>query len=277
MKTNEERKSGAVNLVSEYAHLLRPLVFKVNASTKRQMTPLVVLPISVIAATGWLYLLTVLLPSVGNEDHASRLKFPSSHQDLKELAELLNSYNQNHAVYVIVLFSSAYLYKQTFAIPGSVFLNVLAGALFGIWRSFLLTCTLSAMGASQCYLLSKFCGRQYVEYYFPDKVALLQNKVKENRSRLLYWLLFLRLFPMTPNWFLNIASPVVGIPLHLFFLSVFIGLMPYNFICVQTGSLLSELQSMNDILTWSTAAKLAGIATLALLPSLLVKRSSKTK
>lgn len=241
------------------------------------MTPILVLPISVISATGWLYLLTLLLPSVGNEDHVRRLKFPSSHQELKELAELLNSYNQDHAVYVVVLFSSAYLYKQTFAIPGSVFLNVLAGALFGIWRSFLLTCTLSAIGASQCYLLSKFCGRQYVEYYFPDKVAVLQDKVQQNRSRLLYWLLFLRLFPMTPNWFLNIASPVVGIPLHLFFLSVFIGLMPYNFICVQTGSLLSELQSMNDILTWSTAAKLAGIAILALLPSLLVKHKSKSE
>lgn len=107
----------------------------------------------------------------------SRLKFPSSHQELKELAELLNSYNKDHATYIMVLFCSAYLYKQTFAIPGSVFLNILAGALFGMWKSFLLTCTLSAAGASQCYLLSKFCGHQYVEYYFPNKVKLLQDKV----------------------------------------------------------------------------------------------------
>lgn len=239
------------------------------------MTPILVLPISIAFGTGWLYLLTVLLPSVGNENQASRLKFPSSHQELKELAELLNSYNKDHATYIMVLFCSAYLYKQTFAIPGSVFLNILAGALFGMWKSFLLTCTLSAAGASQCYLLSKFCGHQYVEYYFPNKVKLLQDKVKENRNRLLYWLLFLRLFPMTPNWFLNIASPVVGVPLHLFSISVFIGLMPYNFICVQTGSILSELKSTSDVLTWSTMAKLAAIAIVALLPSLLIKRRSK--
>uniref|UniRef100_G3MRJ6 VTT domain-containing protein n=2 Tax=Amblyomma TaxID=6942 RepID=G3MRJ6_AMBMU len=241
------------------------------------MPPILLLPVCVAAATGWLYLLSSHLPGIENEEKAAYLKFPSSHQELKELAALLISYNEQHAAHVFVLFSSAYLYKQTFAIPGSVFLNVLAGALFGLWKSFLLTCLLSGMGASQCYLLSKFCGQKYVTRFFPDKVQLLQDKVKENRDRLLYWLLFLRLFPMTPNWFLNIASPVVGVPLHLFFTSVFIGLMPYNFICVQTGCILSELKSMNDILTWTTMAKMAVIASAALLPSFLVKRKTKTE
>jgi len=32
----------------------------------------------------------------------------------------------------VTLFVSAYLFKQTFAIPGSVFLNALAGAVFGL-------------------------------------------------------------------------------------------------------------------------------------------------
>ncbi|KAK8788288.1 transmembrane protein 41A-like [Amblyomma americanum] len=237
------------------------------------MPPILLLPACVAAATGWLYLLASHLPCIEHGGNASCLKFPSSHQELKDLAALLSSYKEQHAAYVFVLFSSAYLFKQTFAIPGSVFLNVLAGALFGLWKSFLLTCLLSGMGASQCYLLSKFCGQKYVTRYFPDKVRLLQDKVEQNGDRLLYWLLFLRLFPMTPNWFLNIASPVVGVPLHLFFMSVFIGLMPYNFICVQTGCILSELKSMNDILTWTTMAKMAAIASVALLPSLLVKKA----
>ena len=40
---------------------------------------------------------------------------------------------------------------------------------------------------------------------------------------LFFFLLFLRLFPMSPNWFLNMASPILNIPIHLFFMSVFIG------------------------------------------------------
>ena len=40
---------------------------------------------------------------------------------------------------------------------------------------------------------------------------------------MIFFLLSLRLFPVTPNWFLNMASPIVGIPILPFFISVFIG------------------------------------------------------
>lgn len=49
------------------------------------------------------------------------------------------------------------------------------------------------------------------------------HKVEENRSSLFFFLLFLRFFPMTPNWFLNITCPVLNIPMPIFFFSVFIG------------------------------------------------------
>ena len=62
--------------------------------------------------------------------------------------------------YVLVLFTSAYLFKQTFAIPGSVFLNLLAGALFGLGLGFPMTCFLTACGATFCYSLAKFAGRE---------------------------------------------------------------------------------------------------------------------
>ena len=48
-------------------------------------------------------------------------------------------------------------------------------------------------------------------------------QLNENRGSLLFLLVSLRLLPMTPNWLLNIGSPIVGVPLHLFFLSVLIG------------------------------------------------------
>ena len=50
------------------------------------------------------------------------LRFPSNLQELKSLADLLKQYKTTNKYYVVILFSSAYLFKQTFAIPGSVFL-----------------------------------------------------------------------------------------------------------------------------------------------------------
>ncbi|XP_076312897.1 transmembrane protein 41A-A-like [Tachypleus tridentatus] len=235
------------------------------------------LPLIFILASVWLYLCTVWSPNISGESHSGELKFPSTFDDLQKIAPLLQQYYRTNSTFVVLLFCSAYLYKQTFAIPGSVFLNCLAGALFGIWFGFPMTCFLTAVGASCCYLLFKYCGKELVYQFFPDKVKFLQNKVEENKERLPYFLLFLRLFPMTPNWFLNMASPIVNIPLHLFFLSVFFGLMPYNYICVQTGALLSQIQSLDDVYSTATILKLACIAAVVLMPGLLVRKSKSTK
>ncbi|XP_072541067.1 transmembrane protein 41A-A isoform X1 [Salminus brasiliensis] len=241
----------------------------------------------------YLYLLSAHLPSahlpsahLGDEEPgegeslstagAAGLKFPSDLEELREQAALLRLYQKEHSGYVLLLFCSAYIYKQAFAIPGSSLLNVLAGALFGPWLGLLLACVLTTVGATLCFLLSQAFGKQHIVRLFPDKVALLQRKVEENRSSLFFFLLFLRFFPMSPNWFLNMSSPIVNIPVTLFFLSVFIGLMPYNLVCVQTGSVLSELSSLDALFSWSILLKLLLAAGAALLPAAVIRRYSHT-
>ncbi|XP_072434782.1 transmembrane protein 41A-B-like isoform X2 [Chiloscyllium punctatum] len=184
------------------------------------------------AATAYLYVLSSNLPhavhgreSLSDQEEEERqesrlLTFPSDLEELRALAGLLQSYRAQHAGYVLLLFCSAYLYKQTFAIPGSSFL------------------------------------------------------VQENRNSLFFFLLFLRFFPMTPNWFLNITSPILNVPLTQFFFSIVIGLLPYNFICVQTGCILSEISSLDNLFSWSILMKLLVIAIVALVPGALIKHYS---
>lgn len=207
----------------------------------------------------------------------SRLKFPSDLEELRQLAELLQFYKTEHTGYVLLLFCSAYLYKQSFAIPGSSFLNILAGAIFGPYEGLLLACVLTTVGSTLCYLLSQAFGKHYIVNLFPEKVSMLQKKVEDNRDCLFFFLLFLRFFPMTPNWFLNMSAPVVNIPLTFFFCSVFIGLLPYNFICVQTGVMLSEVSTLDDLFSWERLLQLLAIACVALVPSALIRRFSQRR
>ena len=53
--------------------------------------------------------------------------------------------------------------------------------------------------------------------------------------------------------------------------------MPYNFICVQTGSILSEINSMNDIFTIKTFILSLFIAFLVASSTILKKKMKKTK
>uniref|UniRef100_T1KMR1 Uncharacterized protein n=1 Tax=Tetranychus urticae TaxID=32264 RepID=T1KMR1_TETUR len=77
---------------------------------------------------------------------------------------------------------------------------------------------------------------------------------------------------MNSFYALNVLSLIVFLFFH-----PFSGLMPYNFICVQTGCLLSTLKSMDDVFTWSTLLTLMGIAFVALIPGLLSRKLSKSK
>ncbi|XP_076018025.1 transmembrane protein 41A-A [Genypterus blacodes] len=246
----------------------------------------------VAAATFYLYLLSLHLPAGPRrrpepgtepenvetaEEEPSRLKFPSDLEELRELAELLQFYKTEHTGYVLLLFCSAYLYKQSFAIPGSSFLNILAGAIFGLHHGLVLACVLTTVGSTTCYLLSQAFGKRYIINLFPDKVSMLQKKVEDNQDCLFFFLLFLRFFPMTPNWFLNMSAPIVNIPITFFFGSVLIGLLPYNFICVQTGVMLSEVSSLDDLFSWERLLQLLAIACVALLPGAIIRHYSQRK
>jgi len=202
---------------------------------------------------------------------AGLLYFPSSLEDIRSLAGVLGVYRQLHPQYALFLFSSAYLFKQTFAVPGSVFLNVLAGAIFGSYSGFILCCLLTACGASLCFFLARLVGEKAVAAWFPEQLGSFKLKLEENKAELPFFLLFLRLFPMSPNWALNMASGVLGVPIHLFFLSVLVGLMPYNYLCVTSGAILSEINDLGDVVSWSNMARCATAALAALLPTLLLR------
>lgn len=52
-------------------------------------------------------------------------------------------------------------------------------------------------------------------------------------------------------------------------------MIPYNFICVQTGSILSTLTSLHALFSWETVLKLLAIALVALVPGTLIKKFSQ--
>lgn len=49
-------------------------------------------------------------------------------------------------------------------------------------------------------------------------------------------MLFLRITPTLPNLFINLASPIVDVPFHVFFLATLIGLVPAAYITVRVSS-----------------------------------------
>lgn len=48
-------------------------------------------------------------------------------------------------------------------------------------------------------------------------------QVDKHRDHLINYIIFLRITPFLPNWFINITSPIINVPLGVFFLGTFLG------------------------------------------------------
>ena len=59
-----------------------------------------------------------------------------------------------------------YLFLQSFAIPGAVFLSMISGALFGGIPGFLISQTCATIGSCICFLLSLGLGRGLINRIF---------------------------------------------------------------------------------------------------------------
>jgi len=200
-------------------------------------------------------------------------KIPRKGEDVKAIHEVVSRYYQQNSLYVYSLFCYLYIFLQSFGIPGPIILSLLSGALFGGIPGFITVCFCATIGASCCYSLSNLLGKGLVIKFFPDLMKKFRGMVSKQHGNLFWYMLFLRLTPLVPNWFVNMASPIVGIPLKTFFLGTFLGLMPANIIHVKTGLTISEVSEIG--LNLHAILGLLVLGFVALIPTLLKKKIEK--
>ncbi|XP_061350248.1 uncharacterized membrane protein At4g09580-like [Gastrolobium bilobum] len=201
-----------------------------------------------------------------------KIKLPRTVSDLRILKESLSTYARNHPARFILGYCSTYIFMQTFMIPGTIFMSLLAGALFGVVRGILLVVFNATAGASSCFFLSKLIGRPLISWLWPEKLRFFQAEIAKRRDKLLNYMLFLRITPTLPNLFINLASPIVDIPFHIFFLATLVGLIPASYITVRAGLALGDLKSVKDLYDFKTLSVLFLIGLVAIFPTLMKKK-----
>lgn len=130
----------------------------------------------------------------------------------------------------IMVFSTLFVVKHTFCVPGGSLLNALAGALFGLPIAVPLCTVLSTIGGSTCYLMSRSCGSPLLErWHLEPRVAPLRRRIDDAAAKgsLPRLLVSLRLMPVFPQWLVNVVAPHAGIPLPLFAATTAAGLLPF--------------------------------------------------
>ena len=152
-------------------------------------------------------------------------------------------------------------------------MNILAGSLYGTILGLPMVLFLTAIGSSFTYLLSKhLLGSLIFGKLIPiSSLANLRSRVESNRSHMLLFMIAIRFVPLVPGGVVSVSSPFLKIPLPLFFISTFLGVLPYAFICVSSASTLSSLNSVSDIFNFWVICKLVLIFSIIIIPIALRK------
>ncbi|XP_034933649.1 transmembrane protein 41B [Chelonus insularis] len=243
-----------------------------DISTRRSLLTVVLIFLTSLAALCYVY---ANFPDL-DESEKKYIKLPLHIEDAQNLGRVLERYKQLYYLEVLTGLFITYIFLQTFAIPGSIFLSILSGFLFSFPLALLLVCTCSAIGASLCYLLSSLLGRKLLFKYFPDRANQWSLTIEKHKNNLLNYIIFLRITPFLPNWFINLASPVIGVPMIPFIVGTFIGVAPPSFVAIQAGQTLNKLTSSSDAWSWTSIIILFIFALLSLVP-VLFKKSFRQK
>lgn len=149
---------------------------------------------------------------------------------------------------VLVLggFFLIYVTATALSLPGAAILTLTAGALFGLAEGLLLASFASSLGALLAFLVSRYILRDTIKRKFPDRLASIDKGIEREGA---FYLFTLRLVPLFPFFLINLLMGLTAIKSWTFYWVSQIGMLAGTFVYVNAGTQLSQLESLQGILS----------------------------
>ena len=133
----------------------------------------------------------------------------------------------------VLLYIAVYVCAAALSLPGGVILSAAGGLLFGWLLGAVAAVAGATIGATLVFLIARSALGETMTARAAPWVAKLRAGFKDNA---LSYLLFLRLVPAFPFWFVNIAPAILGVPLRTYIIGTFFGIIPATFAFAAAGA-----------------------------------------
>lgn len=219
---------------------------------------LVVLAVALILRSGWLGRLSL--------------------EGLRDSRHDLMAYVHAHPLQSLGLYAAVYVATVALSLPTALVLTLTGGFLFGPWIGGAVASVSCTLGAAVVFLISRLTVGDAVEAKTGARVRAVAEEIKKDAF---FYILTLRLIPVTPFWLTNVAAGLIAIPFWTFFLASLIGIFPVGLIYAGIGSGLEHLfasgrpLSLHALITPRMLLPLIGLAVLSVLPILYQRRRAR--
>lgn len=185
----------------------------------------IVLAIAFCYRSGWLEFLTF--------DHLK-----NEQADLKLRTEA-------HFFEAVAGFFTLYVVVTALSIPGAAVMSLAGGAIFGLFWGTLIISFASTLGATLCFIGSRFLFRGFVEKRFVQAYERIDRGLK---SEGVFYLFSLRLIPAIPFFLINLVFGLTRMKTTTFFIVSQIGMLPGTIAYVNAGTRLGEINNLSEVM-----------------------------
>ena len=198
-----------------------------------------------------------------------------SFQALADNREALIAFRDGNYLLTALAFIAAYVVIVAFSLPGATIATLTGGFLFATFPGALFNIIGATIGATVIFLAARWgLGEKLAAKMESSQGAVkkIKDGIDENQWSMLF---LIRLVPAVPFFVANLVPALVGVPLHRFVVSTFLGIIPGAVVYTSVGAGLGEVFARGEtpnlgiIFEPHILLPILGLSALALLPVLL--------
>ncbi|MBD3677206.1 MAG: TVP38/TMEM64 family protein [Rhodobacteraceae bacterium] len=206
---------------------------------------------------------------------AFALRDQLSFEALRDNREALLAFRDANYMGTVLAFIALYVVIVGFSLPGATVATLTGGFLFATFPGVLFNVTGATLGAVVIFLAARWgLGERLAARMEASDgtVKRLKDGIDENQWSVLF---LIRLVPAVPFFVANLLPAMVGVPLHRFVISTFLGIIPGGLVYTSVGAGLGdvfargETPNLGIIFEPQILLPILGLCALAALPMVL--------
>ncbi|SLM28616.1 Mercuric reductase (Hg(II) reductase) [Desulfamplus magnetovallimortis] len=165
---------------------------------------------------------------------------------LKANIDHIHAWQSSHPFKAVFIYMAIYISITALSLPGATIMSLAGGAVFGLWKGVIIVSFASTIGATLAFIVSRFLFRDAIEARFAEKLAIINRGIEKEGG---FYLFSLRLVPIFPFFIINMLMGLTKISTMTFTFVSQIGMLPATFVYINAGRHLSQLESLQGILS----------------------------
>lgn len=187
----------------------------------------------------------------------------------------LIAYRDAHYLATVLVFIAAYVTIVALSLPGATASTLTGGFLFGLFPGMFFNVAAAGTGACVIFLAARWGLGAQLSHRIdasPGKVQKFKAGIERNQWSVLF---LMRLVPGLPFFVVNLIPAFLRVPLWIFAVTTFVGILPGALVFTSIGSGLGAVFESGESLNLSLLSRpeiflpFIGLALLAALPLIL--------